>query len=60
MLNMNKAILTIFISVGGIIGGYLPTIFGANGFSGWSLLGGTAGSLLGIWIAFKVSNYVDG
>jgi uncharacterized membrane protein YeaQ/YmgE (transglycosylase-associated protein family) len=42
--------------IGSTIGGYLPTLFGAHGISYWSLLGGTIGGFLGIYIAFKFSS----
>jgi hypothetical protein len=52
---MNKTIMYLFITIGGGIGAYLPTLFGADGLSLWSVLGSTVGGLLGIWAAVKVS-----
>lgn len=46
----------ICISIGGLVGGYVPTLFGANGFSPWAILGSTIGGVLGIYVAVKVSN----
>ena len=43
--------------VGGVVGGYLPILFGAGSFSGWSLLGGFVGGIVGIWVGYKLSDY---
>jgi hypothetical protein len=52
---MNKTIMYLFITIGGMIGAYLPTLFGADGFSLWSVIGSTIGGLVGIWAAYKIS-----
>lgn len=39
---------------GSVIGGYLPTLFGAGVFSLISLLGGFVGGVAGIWLSFKL------
>ncbi len=58
---MKKGVLTLFITIGGIIGGYVPVwLFHVSGLSLWSLLCGAIGSLVGIWAAVKVSDYVEG
>ncbi len=44
----------IFVSIGGIIGGYLPTLFGQNPLSVISILCGAAGSFFGIWVYTKL------
>ncbi len=54
---MNKGLILLMASVGGVVGGYLPTLFGAGGFSGWSILGSLAGGLLGIYVGYKLSDY---
>ena len=43
-------LIWIFIGIGGAIGGYLPLLFGAGDLSTWSILSGTIGSLIGIWL----------
>lgn len=53
---MNKALLFLMITIGGLIGGWLPTLFGADGFSMWSILGSGAGSVIGVFVAYKISN----
>lgn len=54
---MSKRLMILLAGVGGFIGGYLPTLFGADSLSGWSLFGGFAGGLLGVWIGYKLSDY---
>lgn len=58
---MRKGLVTLFITVFGTIGGYIPIwLFHAGGLSGWSFLAGGIGSLFGIWVAVKVGEYIDG
>jgi hypothetical protein len=53
---MNKKVLLLFATVFGVVGGYVPVLFGDNDFlSGWSILGGLVGGLLGIWLGVIVS-----
>jgi hypothetical protein len=40
--------------VGSIAGGYLPALFGFDGFMA-SLLGSSFGGIIGIWIGYKSS-----
>jgi uncharacterized membrane protein YeaQ/YmgE (transglycosylase-associated protein family) len=49
---------TVFILmiIGGYIGGYVPQIWGAAGFSFASLFGNAIGALIGIWIGFKLTH----
>jgi uncharacterized membrane protein YeaQ/YmgE (transglycosylase-associated protein family) len=51
-----KKIIIIGMIIGSFAGGYLATLFGVEAISFFSLLVSTAGGILGIWIAFKVSN----
>jgi hypothetical protein len=53
---MNKGMLYLCINIGGMIGGYLPVLFGAGGLSAISILGSGIGGLLGIWVAYKLEN----
>ena len=50
--SFTMSLIWIFITIGGIIGGYIPVLFGANGFSPVSVLTATAGSIIGI-IVYK-------
>jgi len=47
-------LIWIFIAIGGGIGGYVPTFFGAGVLSGWSILGTMIGSFAGIWVWKKL------
>ncbi|MDB5161364.1 MAG: hypothetical protein JWO96_744 [Candidatus Saccharibacteria bacterium] len=53
---MSKGLIYLFITVGGIIGSYIPVLFGASGLSFWSILGGTVGGIAGIFAAIKFNN----
>lgn len=53
---MNKGAIWVGISVGGIIGGYIPSLWGAGFLSPWSILLSTIGGLAGIWIIYKLYN----
>jgi hypothetical protein len=52
---MDKKVFYLAGSVGTGIGSYLPILFGANGLSAWSILGGGVGGLLAIYALYKVS-----
>ncbi len=41
--------------IGGLIGGYVPALWGAGVFSFSSLLGNAIGAIVGIYIAFKMT-----
>ncbi len=43
------------MTVGSLIGGYLPVLFGVDSFSFTSLLTSGAGGILGIWLAYKLT-----
>lgn len=50
---MTKGLLYLGATVGGGIGGYLPIVFGASGFSGWTIIGSFVGGVFGLWAAYK-------
>lgn len=53
---MNKRIILIFATVFGILGGYLPMLFGDNQLLDiWGILGGLIGGIFGIWLGVYVS-----
>jgi uncharacterized membrane protein YeaQ/YmgE (transglycosylase-associated protein family) len=41
--------------VGGVLGGYVPVIWGAGYFSFSSIIFSAVGAFLGIWIAFRIT-----
>jgi phage tail tape-measure protein len=51
---MRKLFVTLGMTVGSIAGGYLPILFGASLFSITSLITGTIGGLLGIYIGYRL------
>lgn len=50
---MDKKIIIVGMTLGSWLGSYLPTLFGASGFSFISLFGGLVGGIVGIWLTFK-------
>jgi hypothetical protein len=49
-----KKLILLGMIIGSFAGGYAPSLFGFDDFTA-SLLGSTAGGLLGIWIGYKLS-----
>lgn len=47
---MSKALMWLFIGIGGAIGGYIPVWLGASYFSVWGMLGSLVGGVAGIYI----------
>lgn len=54
---MNKTLLYACITIFGAIGGYVPVLFGADGFSPWAIVISTIGSIVGIFVAKRLSDY---
>lgn len=44
----------LFVGAGGFIGGLAPTLFGKGESLGWSVLTGTIGGIIGIWLYKKL------
>jgi uncharacterized membrane protein YeaQ/YmgE (transglycosylase-associated protein family) len=42
--------------IGGMIGGYVPALWGAEYFSFSSIIFNALGAILGIWIGFKLTH----
>jgi len=55
-MNPNLSLDRVF--VGGTIGGWIPTIFGADWLSMWSIFGNMLGGLAGIWVGYKVGQMI--
>ena len=57
---MSKMIIMICLAVFGLIGGFVPLLFGDNDiFSLWGILGSVVGGFIGIWIGVKISKRID-
>ena len=52
----SKAIVWIFMAVGSTIGGAIPMLWNASVFSMWSLILGSFGAMLGIYVGFKLTH----
>jgi outer membrane lipoprotein SlyB len=50
---MDKKIVMFGMVFGGLLGGYLPSLWGAGTFSLASILGSFLGGILGIWLTFR-------
>ncbi len=51
-----KKLVWIFVFIGGTVGGYIPSLWGAGMFSFSSMLLSAVGSILGIYVAFKIGD----
>ncbi len=58
---MSKLPMYIIISIGTGLGSWIPTLFGANMFDGWSILGSLIGGLISVYIYWKLrqSGYIE-
>ncbi|MFA6314904.1 MAG: hypothetical protein WC648_00860 [Candidatus Paceibacterota bacterium] len=50
-----KHLIWIGVIIGGMIGGYIPTVFGSDSLSIATIIGNTIGGLIGLWAGFKLS-----
>jgi hypothetical protein len=55
---MNKGLMWICITIGGIVGSYIPVLWHAGYFSMTSIIFGGLGSLAGVWAAYKLNDYI--
>jgi len=53
----SKVAVYLGMTIGSIIGGYVPTLFGAGLISYSSVLFSGIGGILGVWIGYKLSNF---
>lgn len=48
------------ITLGGLVGGYLPVVmWHSSSFGVASIVGGIVGGFVGLWAGFKVYQYLD-
>jgi hypothetical protein len=58
-MDVSKFVLGLSLTVFGGIGSYAPVLFGDNDmFSGWSIFWGTVGSFVGIWVWYRLKDYL--
>jgi len=50
-----KTLIWIFAFIGSTIGGFLPSLWGADIFSFSGIILSTIGGLAGIWVGWKIS-----
>lgn len=55
-----KLMIWVGLSLGGLAGGWLGAMLDhGNYLGGWSIIGTAVGSLIGVWIGFKIAqNYL--
>lgn len=51
-----KSVLMAGVLLGSVIGGGIPSLFGAGLFSMWGVVGSTVGAILGLWIAYRFAS----
>lgn len=54
-----KKLIWIGMLFGSFVGGYVPTMWGAEMISFSSLFGSFIGSFVGIWAAYKLNQMMD-
>ncbi len=45
------------MTIGSIIGGYVPALFGVSLFSFTSILTSGVGAAVGVWVGYKLGNF---
>jgi uncharacterized membrane protein YeaQ/YmgE (transglycosylase-associated protein family) len=57
---MEKLTIYIGLTIGGIIGGYLPVVlFNVSSFSWVSLVCGFVGCIVGLWLGWKLTLWIE-
>lgn len=51
-----RTLVFVGVLVGSVLGGYLPSLWGSDVFSMWSLLFSGVGAMLGIWMGYKMGD----
>jgi hypothetical protein len=51
---MNKSAMWLGAGIGGVVGSFIPALWGAGQLSAWSFLFGTIGGVLGIVAVYKL------
>ena len=53
-----KRLIVIGMIAGSVLGGWLPSLWGAGGITMSAMIGSTIGGLAGIWAGWKISQYL--
>jgi uncharacterized membrane protein YeaQ/YmgE (transglycosylase-associated protein family) len=57
---MEKLIIYIGITIGGLVGAYIPSlIFQIYSFSALSIICGSVGSIVGLFVGYKIQQNMD-
>jgi hypothetical protein len=54
-----KTLVWIGLSIGSLVGGYVPLLWGADVLSFSPLVSSAAGGILGIWLGFKLGDWLS-
>ena len=52
---MGRSVIGLCVFAGSLIGGYVPVLWGASGFSVTSMLFGALGGIAGVWLGVRIS-----
>ncbi len=52
----NKSVYILFITIGSIAGGYLPSLWGGSMLSFTGFFLSAIGSIIGFWVAYRIMN----
>jgi len=53
---MEKMTIYLILSIGMGVGAYFPMLFGADGLSGWSIIGSFVGGIAAVYFIYKLKN----
>lgn len=53
----SKSLIWVFMTIGGVAGGYVPMLWGDSGFSMSAALFSGVGGIAGIWLGYKLENF---
>lgn len=51
----SKRLIYLGMFIGGLIGGLVPSLWGAGSFSFAAIIGNAIGAILGIWVMFRLT-----
>ena len=54
-----KSLVFIFMTIGSVIGGYLPLLWGGDTFSMSSIFLSSVFAIVGIWVGFKIGQNIN-